>query len=95
MRHSLILLAIATLTGCAALPADPAKMNADQLHEWVKDKNANISCGVFNSPYGRGVMTYVVLDKGIVVDGSVSVDNECKVTITNAPAPAKAASAAK
>jgi hypothetical protein len=62
-------------------------MTADQLHEWVKDKNANISCGVFNSPYGKGVMTYVVLDKGIVVDGSVSVDNECKVVITNAPKP--------
>ena len=93
MKHAALFSFAIALTGCAALPADPSKMTADQLHEWVRDKNANISCGVFNSPYGRGVMTYVVLDKGIVVDGSVSVDNECKVMISNAPKPARPASA--
>lgn len=97
MRFALTLIAmviiVALLAGCAGtIPADPAKMTSDQLKEWVKDKNANISCGVFNSPYGRGVMTYVVLDRGIIVNGSVSVDNECRVTIQSA-VPAKPASA--
>lgn len=79
------LLPLLLLVGCANMPADPAKMTAEQLKEWVRDKNANISCGVYNSPYGKGVMTYVVLDKGTIVNGSVSVDNECKVIIQSAP----------
>lgn len=81
MKAALLLAFV--LSGCATLAGDPAKMTAEQLKEWVKDKNANLSCGVFNSPYGRGVMTYVVLDKAVVVNGSVTVDNECKVTVTN------------
>jgi hypothetical protein len=28
-------------------------------------------------------MTYVVLDRAVVFNGSVTVDAECKVTITN------------
>nr|WP_316642894.1 hypothetical protein [uncultured Roseateles sp.] len=96
MKKTVLLLAIAVATalaGCAnTLPADPTKMSADQLQAWAKDKNANISCGVVNSPYGRGVMTYVVLDKGIVIDGSVTVDNECKVQITNSAKPKAASS---
>lgn len=74
-----------TLAGCASLPANPTEMSPEQLKEWVKDKNANISCGVINSPYGRGVAVYVVLDKGILIDGTVVVDDQCKVTITNTP----------
>ena len=71
------------LTGCMTLPADPAKMSPEQLKEWAKDKNANIACGTYLSPYGKGVGTYVVLDKGVVFNGTVSVDSECKVTIQN------------
>ncbi len=78
-----LVLSFVALTGCMQLPANPEKMSPEQLREWAKDKNANIACGVVNSPYGRGVGTYVVLDKGIVVNGSVSVDPECKITITN------------
>ena len=89
----LITLLMLMMAGCAnTLPADPTKMSPEQLREMAKDKNANISCGVVNSPYGRGVMTYVVLDKSVVIDGSVTVDNECKVSIISAPKPAKAAS---
>lgn len=73
------------LAGCGAIPANPSSMSPEQLREWVKDKNANVACGVANTPYGRGVAVYVVLDKGIVIDGSVTVDSECKVTIINTP----------
>lgn len=79
-----LLFLLPLLASCATnLAGDPSKMDAAQLKEWVRDKNANISCGVFSSPYGRTVMTYVVLDKGIIMNGTVSVDNECKVTFAN------------
>lgn len=75
----------AALGGCmGSLPANPTVMSADQLREWVKDKNANISCLVANSPYGKGNAMVLVLDKGVVVpNGTLSVDDSCKVSITN------------
>jgi ABC-type Fe3+-hydroxamate transport system substrate-binding protein len=87
-----MLLITALLVGCAGttVPADPTKMSAEQLREWVKDRNANISCAIINSVYGRSTLVYANLDRSVVVNGTVSVDSECKVTITNA---AKAASA--
>lgn len=84
MKKSLILIAVLALAACATnIPADPAKMSAEQLNAWAKDKNANIACSTFKGVYGTGVVNYVVLDKGIVVNGSVTVDQECRVVITN------------
>lgn len=71
------------LCACSVLPANPEHMSPEQLTAWAKDKNANVACGVVNSPYGRGVATYVVLDKAVLFNGTVSVDSECKVIITN------------
>jgi hypothetical protein len=79
----LIVVAVFMLAGCLSIPADPSKMSAEQLREWVKDKNANVSCGKLNTPYGPTVLTYVVLDKAVVFNGSVSVDADCKVVIQN------------
>lgn len=79
------------LTGCAGLqvPTDPARMSAEQLHEWVKDKNANVSCTIVSNPmYGRLTHTSIVLDKGTVINGALMVDPEtCKTTITNVVTP--------
>ena len=86
---AIVFIGIFAFAGCASIPANPTEMTPDQLKEWVKDKNANIACGVINSPYGRGIAVYVVLDKAVVVNGMVTVDDACKVTITNAPAPKK------
>lgn len=86
---------VAAFAGCASVPADPSKMSAEQLKEWVRDKNANMACTVVNSPYGRGVMTYVVLDKAVIVDGSLTMDNECRISITNSrPVPVAAPASA-
>jgi len=79
----LLITLITVLSGCVSLPVDPTKMSAEQLKEWAKDKNANIVCGIVNSPYGRGIATYVVLDKTVIFNGTVTVDGECKVSITN------------
>ncbi len=81
MRYlGLVLLCV----GCSVtLPADPTRMTPEQLKAWAADKNANIQCVVANSPYGKGNAVALVLDKGIVVNGTVTVDDACKVTITN------------
>lgn len=81
---TLICIIVLALAGCGAtIPANPEKMSAEQLTAFAKDKNANVACGVINGPWGKGVATYVVLDKAVVFNGSVTVDSECKVTITN------------
>lgn len=72
-----------TVAACAQLPADPSKMSPEQIHEWIKDKNASVSCGKVNTPYGPTVLTYVTLDKAVILTGTVQVDSECKVTISN------------
>ena len=85
-----VLLALSGLAagGCAGLtlPADPTRMSADQLAAWAKDRNANVSCIKVGTPYGQGNAVAVVLDRDVVVDGSLTVDDQCKVTITSAPA---------
>ncbi len=73
--------------GCASLPANPTKMNAAQLKEWVKDKTDYLFCSTVNTPWGRGIATYVSLDKGVSPNTSVTVDDQCKTTVTNTAAP--------
>lgn len=95
MKKFAAALASLALAACVSVPGNPEKMSPEQLKEWARDKNANIACGVINSPYGRGIATYVVLDKGVVFNGTVAVDPECKITVTNdsnkpTPAPASA-----
>ena len=93
----LALLAALACAGCLSLPANPTEMTPDQLKEWVKDKNASVGCVVANSPYGKGNGLYLVLDKGIIPNGTVTIDDACKVVISNtapahtapAPLPAK------
>lgn len=85
----LTLFGFASLTGCAAFPIDYASMTAEQIRAAVSDKNANVGCSTVNSPYGRGVVTLLTLDKGAMPNGKVTVDDQCKVTIENSVAPAK------
>ena len=90
MRTITIILLLAGLSaGCLALPANPEKMSPEQIREWTKDKSIAATCTTINSPYGRGIVVHVGMDKGVVAAGSVQVDSECKVTITNAPVPPK------
>ncbi len=74
------LLLIPLLAGCANM-IDPTKMDAAQLEAWAKDKNASAVCVSAKTATGNVTSTYVVLDKGTVASGAVSVDADCKVTI--------------
>ena len=88
MSYAVVWLLPLGLAGCVTLPANPEKMTADQLREWSKDKNATVTCAVLNSPYGKGSLVALTLDKGIVVNGVLTVDDACKVTIQSATKPA-------
>jgi starvation-inducible outer membrane lipoprotein len=85
----LLIITAFMLAGCLTMPADPAKMTPEQLTAFAKDKNANIACTTVNSPYGRGISAYVVLDKSVVPNGSITVDDQCKVNVINSPLPPK------
>lgn len=83
MRHLIVAVSF-LFAGCMGnLPGNPTHMTPEQLREWVKDKNANVGCLVANTPYGKGNTVLMVLDKGIVVDGTIVIEDNCKVTITN------------
>jgi hypothetical protein len=89
-----ILVSTVLMGGCVTggtLPANPSKMSAEQLKEWVKDKNANAGCLVANTPYGKGNSVFLALDKGIVVNGTITIKDNCEIVIQNAPAAAPSA----
>ena len=70
--------------GCVtggSLPANPEKMSEGQLREWVKDKNANAGCLVANTPYGKGNSVFLALDRGIVVNGTITIKDNCEIII--------------
>ena len=82
-KYFRLILVVLLFGGCTSLGASPASMTPEQLKEWAKDKNANIVCIIANTPYGKGSVLYLNLDKGIVMNGSVSIDDACKTVITN------------
>lgn len=73
------------LAGCAGQGLQG--MSAEQIAATAKMKDANVTCVIGNSPWGRLTTVYVNVDKSVVVNGSVTVDEGCKTTFTNAPAP--------
>lgn len=89
MRRLVVVAAVAALAlgGCAGvnMPFNMDKMTPEQIAAFAKIKEANMGCLVVNSPYGRGVGTFVNLDKNVLPPGaSVSIDEQCKVTINSA-----------
>ena len=77
-------LGTAMLSGCSMLPLNIEKMSAEQIREFAKIKDANIMCIKMNTPYGNATGVYLNVDKGVVPNGTVSVDDSCKATVTNA-----------
>lgn len=75
------------LAACGtSMPADPTKMSAEQLKEWVKDKNAYVTCASAKSMSGNVTLMSANLDKGTVIGGTVTVSPDCTTTITSEPA---------
>lgn len=89
MTMRLSIFALLMLAGCATSPTgyDPSKLSPEQIRATVADKSTTVSCGLLTSVYGRGVTVYVNLDaERHPVAGTVTVDSECKTTVTVAPA---------
>lgn len=69
------------LMGCAA-------MSPEQLAQQAKDKNAVVACGQGTGPWGKVVTVYVDTNK-INDNNTVTVEGECKVTVTGTKAQVK------
>ena len=91
MKGVLVVVAVASLQGCAGglFGPDLAKMTADQIKETSRIKDANVACVEVGTPWGKQRSVVVSVDKSVVVNGSLTVDGECKATFQNAPAPLK------
>jgi len=83
MKYALLLVLLA---GCATpTPPTPVPVSGD--------KAATVSCTMLTYMTGKVITTYAVLDKDVVVSGSVAVDtsgNNCRMVISNS-APAASA----
>jgi len=80
-----ILLTVAyLLTACGGmnLPADPAKMTAEQIKALATDRSAAAACTTVAGPWGTGRTIFVQLDKGTIPAGAVTVSQDCQITIT-------------
>lgn len=94
-KAAFILLVAGAIAGCTTTtPADPTKMSPEQLKALAADRSATASCSIVNSPWGRGTVTYVQLDRATVPAGEVSIGPDCVVTVRAEPAPARAAAPA-
>lgn len=82
MKTSLIILALA-LAGCST-------MSPEQMAQNAKDKNAVVACGQGSGPWGKVTTVYVDTNK-IADNNTVSVEGECKITVTGTKATAEKA----
>ena len=75
------------LRGCASMlgTAPVQEMTAKQLHEFAKIKDAAITCINIGTPWGRQSALFLNVDKGVVINGALTVDPDCKATMTNTP----------
>ena len=79
---SAIAFVLLVFSGCTTLPIDYRSLSAEQIKEIVKDKGIMAQCSTVNSPYGRGIVVIVGIDKGTLPNGNVTVDDQCKITTT-------------
>lgn len=92
MRSFLVCALLLLVPGCASMQG--SNMSADQLRAVAADKGLAGGCVTVVGPWGTARTTFVSADKGVVINGAVSVDpNTCAVTFTNT-APTKTAPAA-
>lgn len=81
-----LLLAVSLVAGCAAMSGGP-HMSVDELKAMAQDKNAGVICSTIMGPWGTGKVVAINLDQGVVRNGSISVDANCLVGITNTAPP--------
>lgn len=89
--YVLALVAALLLAGCTPNMFGASNLSKEQLEALVKDKNATIACGQVDTPYKIRTV-YANLDKGVIVNGKITVSDGCQVVIENdKPAPGQPA----
>lgn len=69
-------------SGCASFGVPT--MTPEQLTASAKDKNASVACATGTGTGGKGSIVYVNVDKSSINSGSVTVDENCRVTVSTA-----------
>ena len=71
------------LSGCTGLPG----MSPEQLEAAGKAKDVSVVCAMGTGPWGKVQTIYLNIDRSVVKNGSVLVDDACKVTFANSDKP--------
>lgn len=77
------LTAALTLAACTSIPGDPSKMDAAQLKEWAKDNKGVAGCMNGKTAAGNVTAVYVSMDQTKNIDGTMTIEPDCRVTISN------------
>jgi len=77
------MIAAALLTACASQGGYQG-MSPEQLTAMAKMKDANVNCIKGSTPVtGQFFTVFVTLDKGVIPEGGITVDGDCRIAITN------------
>jgi hypothetical protein len=76
---TIAMLPILLLPGCAGLPG----MSPEQLEAAGKAKDVSVVCAQGTGPWGKVQTIYLNIDRAVIKNGSVAVDESCKVTFAN------------
>jgi len=80
-----VLTLLAALGGCMSVPF-ATELTEGQLQAVAADDKTRAKCYEIPTPYGRAKVAIVYMDKGAQPRGSVTVDADCKITVTNGAA---------
>ena len=85
MKLLAALITVAVLSGCAGTGGSGyASMTPEQLNALAKMKDASVQCIKGSTPFTGPFLTVLVtMDKGVIPEGGVTVDGDCRVSLTN------------
>jgi ABC-type Fe3+-hydroxamate transport system substrate-binding protein len=78
-----VLLAILVAFALSACATSNSQMSADQLKAVAADKNFSAVCSNITGVWGTGKFVYVNVDRSVVANGTIAVDTNCLVTMSN------------
>jgi hypothetical protein len=82
VKKLIVLATILMVTGCASTGVQ--NMTAEQLKAFAADKNFSAVCSNVTSRWwGMAHFLYANVDKGMVPNGTITVDANCLVTMSN------------
>lgn len=79
---AVIVLAALPLGGCAG-PFGFTGMNAEQIKEWAKIKDANVTC--VRGVYAGAIVTAISISVDKAIPAGVTVDADCKASLLANP----------